>query len=128
MLALSSSAKNVDSVRESQRMLFAFVDKMTEGVVIAQLDAQLIHWNCAALSLHGLTTSEDWSRQRTEFSNIFELSTLAGEIVRFVDWPMTRLLRGEKLDKLQLHVRRLDADWSRILSYSGDVILDRTGN
>src|SRR5689334_4850147 len=82
------------SVHESNKMLHAVVENMTEGVVISTLDGHLVHWNRAALTLHGLTDSVAWSRRLDEFVNFFELSTLDGQVVPFEDWPMSRLLRG----------------------------------
>jgi PAS domain S-box-containing protein len=115
------------SVHESNKMLHAVVENMTEGVVISNLDGHLVHWNRAALTLHGLADSVAWSRRLDEFVNVFELSTLDGQVVPFEDWPMSRLLRGQKLDKVELRIRRRDTDWNRVMSYGGSVILDANG-
>ena len=70
---------------------------MTEGVVISTLDGQLLHWNRAALELHGFASSEEWCRRLPEFVEFFELSTLDGRMVNIEEWPLSRLLRGERL-------------------------------
>src|SRR6476620_558387 len=111
------------ALANNDRVLFTVVENMTEGVVIADLHGQLIHWNRAALALHGFTDSDQWLCNLTDFVSVFELSTLDGQVIKFEDWPMSRLLRGEVLQKLELRIRRFDSEWTRIMRYGGDIIL-----
>jgi signal transduction histidine kinase len=55
------------------------------------------------------------------FRQIYELATLEGEILPFEKWPLNRILQGEHLHDVELRVRRMDADWMRIFSYSGAI-------
>lgn len=115
-----------ESLRESQARFHAVFENMTEGVVISDLGGRLLHWNRAALDMHGFA-NVDWSRKLAELAHFFQLETLGGRVVDFEEWPMSRLLRGENVHDYQLRVRRLDIAWERIFSYGGDVVLDATG-
>lgn len=117
-----------ESVRESQGRFHAVIENMTEGVVISGLDGRLLHWNRAALDMHGFANSEEWCRALPDFVNFIELSTLGGRVVNLEEWPMSRLLRGEKVRNYQLRIRRLDIQWERVFSYGGDMVLDTTGS
>lgn len=130
MLAVADNKRESvdDSLRESQRRLHAVIENMAEGVVIADLDGKLLHWNRAALALHGFTSSEELCRHLNDFVSVFELSTHDGKVIKLEDWPMSRLLRGERLEKHELCIRRLDTDLNRICSYGGSIVLDGLGN
>lgn len=130
MLAVADNKRELvdESLRESQRRLHAVIENMAEGVVISDLEGHLLHWNRAALALHGFTNSEEWCRHLDDFANVFEISTLDGEVVSLEDWPMSRLLRGERLEKHERCIRRLNTDWQRIMSYGGSIVLDAIGN
>src|ERR1019366_2128111 len=73
------------------------------------------------------TSSEEAKRHLSKFIDLFEISTLDGRIVKFEEWPMARLLRGEPLSNYELSVRRLDKEWRRVFSYGGNIVPDASG-
>jgi PAS domain S-box-containing protein len=95
------------------------LDNMTEGLVVADLEGKVYHWNRAALEMHGFASLDECRRQLHEFRHIFELSDLDGKVVPFEHWPMSRILKGEHIRNLELQLRRLGSEWRRIYSYSG---------
>lgn len=115
------------ALKESEERLQAIIANLSEGLVVSNLDGRLLHWNPAALALHGFTDSAEWCRQLPEFQSIFELATPDGAVLPFEQWPMPRLFRGESLRECELRIRRLDADWQRIFSYTGSVVRDASG-
>jgi hypothetical protein len=100
---------------------------MTEGLVISDMNGELVHWNPAAIEMHGFTSPEVWRRQLPEMKDIFELSTLSGMLVPFEQWPFPRIYRGERLREYELRVRRIDRDWERVFSYGGTLVQDSQG-
>ncbi|HTH47896.1 MAG TPA: PAS domain S-box protein, partial [Candidatus Limnocylindria bacterium] len=110
------------ALRESEARLHAVVENLTEGLVIADLDGNLLHWNAAGLKLNGFGSPEESQRQRPEFARIFEVSTLEGAALPPDQWPLARVRRGECLNGLELRIRRKDQDWERIFSYAGSVV------
>jgi len=115
------------AVRESEDRLQKVMENMAEGLVLSDLDGQLLYWNPAALEMHGFGSAEDLRRLLTDLTNIFELSTQEGEVIPVDQWPLARIYRGDHLRDCQLRVRRLDADWERVFSYSGATFLDSAG-
>ena len=55
------------------------------------------------------------------FATTYDLSTLDGCVLPTLLWPLRRILQGERLQDLELRLRRLDTDWVRVLSYSGTI-------
>ncbi|MBL8796325.1 MAG: PAS domain S-box protein [Planctomycetia bacterium] len=115
------------AIQDSQERLLVVIENMNEGAVICDLAGQMLHWNRAAVEMHGFTSSEEWRRGLPEFFDLFELSTIDGQVLTFEAWPMARLLRGERFRDYELRVRRTELDWDRIFSYGGDVVIDAVG-
>jgi PAS domain S-box-containing protein len=115
------------ALRESEERLQKVTEGMTEGLVISDMNGELVHWNPAAIEMHGFTDPEVWRRQLPEMKDIFELSTLDGTLVPFEQWPFPRIYRGERLREYELRVRRIDRDWERVFSYGGTLVQDSQG-
>jgi len=113
--------------RESDERLQTVIEHLTEGLVISELNGQLIHWNPAALAMHGFTSDEDWRRMLPEFLKVFELSTPEGRVMAFEDWPMQRIYRGEKVRDLAVRIRKTGTEWERVFSYGGGLVREASG-
>jgi len=112
---------------QSEAQLRTIVDNLTEGLVVSTLDGHLLHWNRAALAMHGFTSLEECRRRLPELADLFELSTADGAVLPVEQWPLARILRGENLRDWEVHIRRLHSDWHRIFSYGGSLVLDEHG-
>ncbi|HEU5070558.1 MAG TPA: PAS domain S-box protein [Verrucomicrobiae bacterium] len=107
--------------------LQAVLDHLTEGLVITDPAGNMLHWNPVAVQMHGFATAADWQRPLSEFGDIFELATPAGKILPVNEWPLARILRGEIVRECEIHARRKDMDWRRVLSYAGALAHDAAG-
>jgi PAS domain S-box-containing protein len=116
-----------DALRASEAQLQTIVENLDEGVVVSDLDGRLLTWNRAALTLHGFSKTEQARRSLSELGNAFELSSLEGVSIPMENWPLARILRGEKLQNLELRVRRLGSDSQSIFNYGGTLVRDATG-
>ncbi|MGE0492400.1 MAG: ATP-binding protein [Vulcanimicrobiota bacterium] len=103
------------------------VENLNEGLIFADASSNVFYWNRAAIELHGFPSSEECYRTLPEFEEIYELRELGGRVLSLDDWPMARLLRGEKVHRLDLELRRRDQDWQRCFRYSGNHVLSETG-
>jgi PAS domain S-box-containing protein len=56
------------------------------------------------------------------------VTTLEGEPVEPKDWPLSRVLRGESLQDVELRLRRIHEDWERVFVYGGTPVRDAAGN
>jgi two-component system cell cycle sensor histidine kinase/response regulator CckA len=97
---------------------------LADGVVLADGEGNLLHWNAAALRLHGYRDEADVQRHLATFRTTFELRTLDGQLLDFESWPMHRLLRGEPVTALELRVRRTDIGAEWIVRYDGTAFED----
>ncbi|MDR3634029.1 MAG: PAS domain S-box protein [Isosphaeraceae bacterium] len=109
---------------QSRAQLWAVVENLELGIVVAQSDGRILHWNHAALAIHGYADVAECRAEIAEYVDLFELSTLRGEVLSPDDWPMARVLRGERLRDLELCIRSIPNGWTRIMSYGGMVIRD----
>ena len=116
-----------EALRDGEAQLQTVVENLTEGLVVSDLQGNLLHWNRAALEMHGLASLAEARRKLPEFTAIFELSTLDGAVLAVEDWPLTRILRGEDLRDWEVRIRRLQGDWRRIFNYGGTLVRDEAG-
>ena len=115
-------------VRESNDRLAAVMENLTEGLVMADHQGQIIYWNPMALAINGFASVDDCRRRLAEFAEMFELRPLNEDrLLPLEEWPMSRVLRGEKLHDWEVRLRRLDQGWEKILAYSGWLIQSTDG-
>jgi PAS domain S-box-containing protein len=95
------------------------VEHLSEGLLIVDTASQLIYWNPAALKLYGFASPEAAVQGLPDLPKMFELATLDGKALPPEDWPLMRIMRGETLCDLELKIRCLQPEWSRIFRYSG---------
>ena len=102
-----------DASRLSQGRLFAVIQNLREGLIIADLQGDLIYWNPAALSLHGFGASARGRCNLRDLPAMFELSSLHGPVLPLDQWPLARVLRREQVRDLEVRVRSVVEGWER---------------
>ncbi len=131
---IGESLRAEQQLRDSTERLRVVTENLHEGLVLSDLDGNLLLWNRAALRMHGVEGDTpgghgaDWPVVFADFANIFTLSTLDGRLLEVSHWPLTRLLAGESVDEVELRIRRIDSDWERIFCYSGALLDDGSDN
>ncbi|MDT7582225.1 MAG: two-component system, sensor histidine kinase and response regulator, partial [Pseudonocardiales bacterium] len=113
-------------VRESEERLQRVIANLREGLIISDMQGELLDWNPAALEMHGITSADQCRFRLADCANTFELSTLDGTILPLEEWPLPRIVRGERLRDFEVRLRRLGTDWERVLSYGGAIVDDPT--
>ena len=116
-----------DALRKSEAQLQTIVENLDEGVIVSDLKGQLLHSNRAAQVLHGHASLDECRHVLGEFSDTFELSGIDGTALSRDQWPLARILRGEKLRGVEVGIRRIHADWHRVFSYGGTLVQDARG-
>ena len=111
-----------EALRQSEARLNVVIESLRDGLVIADTDGRLLHWNPAALAMHGFTNLTEGEGWLTDFARVFELAPCGGERLSPDQWPMARVLRGETLMDYEVCVRRHGSDWKRIFSYTGSLV------
>lgn len=110
------------AVRESESRLQTIIANLTEGLTVADLDGTILHFNRAALDMHGFATLEESQRPLDRYAEIFELADLDGKIVPVEQWPLAKVLKGETLRNLELVIRRRGSNWERVFNYGGVLV------
>ena len=124
---ISERTRAEEKVRESEQRLQTVIENLSEGLIVSDLDGQLLNWNRAAIEIHGFARLDECLLKLTEFANIFELSDLDGSVLDLEQWPLSRILRGERLRNLEIRIRRLDREWNRVFNYGGSIVREQSG-
>jgi PAS domain S-box-containing protein len=115
------------AVEAAEATLGTVIDNLVEGVVASTVGGLMIHWNPAAVGMHGYASIEECRRHLPEFKNTFELLDPRNNPIPFEDWPLSRILRGEHLHNLEIQVRRPEQGWKKIWRYSGSLAKGSNG-
>ncbi|MBI5766827.1 MAG: PAS domain S-box protein [Verrucomicrobia bacterium] len=107
-------------------LLQASLDNLSEGVVVSELDGQLVYWNRAALELHGYRSLDECRRHLDEFTGTFEFRAADGQVVPHEQWPLARLLRGETVRNWEATLIHRQAGWKKQFTFTGTLARDDT--
>lgn len=116
---------------ERERLLIqleAVLENINEGVVIADLNGNVVAMNKSALALHELQSVEQARRPLSEYQGTFELFGLDGVPVPFAEWPMNRALQHERFVEYEVRILCKETGKSRFVSYSGTPVYGGTGD
>ena len=116
-----------EALRKNEAQLNTIIENLDEGVLVSDLDGKLLHSNHAAQELRGYTSLDESRGHMGGFAETFELSGLDGTVLPRNEWPLARILRGEKLHGAEVRIRRIHADWQRVFSYGGTLVQDAGG-
>jgi PAS domain S-box-containing protein len=115
--------KRIEAVaRETKARLEAVVENLDEGLAIADLDSNIVTWNSAGLRTMGFSSQDELRRSLPDFPRLFELSNRDGAILPPAEWPLARVLRGDKLDSVDITVRRISTTWERTVTWTGAIL------
>ncbi|HQR29412.1 MAG TPA: ATP-binding protein [Anaeromyxobacteraceae bacterium] len=111
----------------TEARLAAVVENLAEGVLAFKPAGEIVHWNRAALDLHGWQTLDEapWTVQG--LAGHVQAFSAAGEPLSPRDWPIERILRGERLQDEEVHVRLPGATRAAIWLHSGTLVRDDDG-
>lgn len=111
-----------EAVRVSEARLKTIIENLHEGLIVASIDGQALHWNRKALEMHGYTSQETAPTVWSEAVALYDVFTLEDLPVPVQQWPLPRLLREGRLDNYELKVRHRRHNWERILNFGGVVL------
>jgi signal transduction histidine kinase/HAMP domain-containing protein len=115
------------ALRQHETQLQTIIEHLDEGLVVSDLDGQILHFNRSALDLHGFANLADCQRHLHEMGSLFEITSLSGKVVPLGQWPLSRILRGEKIRDFELRVRHFRQGWERVFNYGGLLVHDADG-
>lgn len=107
--------------------LQAIMHSMTDGLVVFDLQGNVIDMNPAALRIHGFESVHQATRHLSEFPETFELRYLDGSHMPVDEWPMARVIKGETFADLEVEVHRIDTGEVWVGSYGGTSVANSSG-
>ena len=105
----------------------AVVESMTEGLILSDPAGNLVSMNPAALAIHEFSSLSQMLSKLADYPDLFELHDLSGRLLPLADWPLSRVLRGERFAGYEVLIRRRDSGRMRVGSYGGTPVLDSSG-
>ena len=111
-----------EALKESETQLKTIIENLEEGLVVSDMDGTLTHWNPIAIKMHGFSNIEEGILKFPELNEIFELSTMEGNVLSVDQWPAARILRGEHLKDFEVYIKRINSNWERVFNYGGTLV------
>ncbi len=107
--------------------LEAVVRSMSEGLIIASPNGELLFMNPSALNMFGITKSIRNFRRLDDFAEYLEISDIRGNPLPLSSWPLARAEKGESFSDYEASVRLRETERKWIASFSGNPVLDKSG-
>jgi PAS domain S-box-containing protein len=121
--------KQVEEALENNLVqLEAVINSMTEGLVIADPQGNILMFNPAALAMHGFTSMEEIRHPLHAFTSLFDMRELDGQLIALKDWPLSRALAGETFSGKRVRLHRKDINRHWVVQYGGTAVRNKTGN
>ena len=102
----------------------ALTQDLDDGLILVDSCTHALHWNPAALAMHGCDCAgaAHGLDSLDRLAAAFDLYTAEGISLAPDRRPIARILSGERLQDIEITLRRRDDGWERILSYSGHLV------
>lgn len=111
----------------SRAQLESVIQSMQDGVFVFDMSGNTVLVNDAAARNNGYSSVTDLRRNLTYFAEIYEVIDLIGTRLPVEQWPISRILRGETVNNLELRTRRKDIGREWINAFSGGPVFDENG-
>ena len=125
--AESERGRLMENLAAEQGQLEAVLTSMTDGLVVSDLDGNVLAMNPAALTMLGYHTPDEIRRPLHEFADTLALTTPDGRELGVDEWPLSRALRGETFSDFEVNMRRRDTGRAWAASFGGTPVRGRTG-
>lgn len=128
VMDISELRKTKKALTQSESRLRGIVEHLSEGLIIADQEGNLLYWNPAALKMHGLQSKNEAMKTMTEFLKDFKIYEQDDILLPFKKWPLPRLLRNEPVEGLELQISSIRHHWKKVFRYNGGSFPDTEGN
>jgi PAS domain S-box-containing protein len=109
----------VTAIEAERARLATVVGNIADGLIVVDPSGRVLDMNPAALAMHGFPAVKDARIPLARYYELFEMRTIAGEVLPPDRCPITRVLMGEAFAGEELHVVRRDTAETWIGSFSG---------
>lgn len=113
---------------ELTKKMHAIIENMNEGLILCDQNGKMLLWNSVACKMYGFNSVDDVYEYYSSFPIMFQLYSIDGDLLEINDWPLSRILRGERFVAQEFIVEKRDTTTERwIGSYSGSPIFNDQG-
>ncbi len=124
---ITGRKKVEQSLRESERKLSLIQENMSEGLMVFDPDGNVIYQNPASLRIHGYQPGDGGYIESRALAVSWKGWDEQGRPLSFEEWPLSRVIHGERIQNQVLRARRSDTGHEFIASYNGCPILSDDG-
>ncbi len=111
----------------SRAKLEAVFESIDDGIAVIDAEGNLMLANAALARHYGFTSVDDLKRNVAYFGTRFELYEASGRAVPVEEWPLWRVLKGERIVDLEYEARRIGTDERWALNFSGVPVRNEEG-
>ena len=115
------------AVRESEERFRSVAENKSEGLMMFDPQGNVIYQNPASLRIHGYSDQQDGRIPHENLPATWQGWDKQGQPLPLDQWPISRVLRGERIENQVLHARRSDMGLEFDASYNGCPIRDIDG-
>ncbi len=119
--------ETVTEANHIRAQLEAVFQAMQDGLVVFNMEGNAVLVNEAEARIIGFASAEEMKQNVAYFAKIYDLSDLSGQPLPVEHWPVSRIMRGGSLDRLELRGRRKDTGQEWFFSFSGAPVCDAQG-
>ncbi len=105
----------------------AIIECMSDGLILADLEGNIIYENPAALKLLGYSDFSEVETSKEDYRASWEVNDILGNPVPFNEWPLVRVLNGDEFADLELEIKHKTLKTHFIGSFFGIPIKDNNG-
>lgn len=127
LLRLSRGWVRASEAEQIRRQLEAVFNAMGDGVMVFDVHGRVVLLNEAQARINGFASTAEMMHGLDYYAEVYQLATPDGEPLPVEQWPVSRVMRGESLSRVELRALRRDTGQSWHLEYSGQPVLDAGG-
>ena len=113
---------------ENMQKLSLIQENMSEGLMLFDRNGNVIYQNPASLSIHGYNLNKAGLIENRELQVTWKGWDENGRPLSYDEWPMSRVIHGERFHDQVLRARRDDTGHEFYASYNGCPVYDEKGN
>lgn len=115
------------ALHASETTLSAVLEHMSEGVIIADAERNVIYQNPASLRILGFELNNAGRIKNQDLPIDWQGWDEQGRLLNLEEWPIYRVLRGERVQNQVLKARRVATGHEVLASFNGSQICDDNG-
>jgi PAS domain S-box-containing protein len=115
------------ALEASEGRLRAIINSMSDGLMVADSEGRIVLHNPASMKLHRFESLDEALMPPEESATVWEVLDMEGRPLPLEQWPLQRALKGERVEGLELFVRRKATGAGYVGSFSASPVLDADG-